>query len=482
MNPGKSLKQRTLNAYVWDMAGMFLKRGVTFVISIFLARLLDPSEFGLVGMAMVFVSIAQVLIDVGFSSAIIQKQDTPPGAYDTIFFINLGIGFTLAGVFFFSAPLIADFYSQPEVANLVRWFSLFCIINSFNQVQSSLLKKSLNFKALTTRMVVGNATGGVVGVVMAFQGFGVYSLVAQQLISSIVSAATLWRVSAWRPRFYFNFSDVKGMLSYSTFILLDRLLSEITRKLDVLVVGRAFSAATLGYYTRSTSLNDLVGQYTSSSLTKVLFPMFSSLQNERDTYVRVYFKVFSVIVLTSYFLTGMLFILGEDVILLLFGNKWLPSVAIFKVLILAAGNLPMSSLMVNAFITQGYSRQNFQVGIIRKTIRVSALSTAIFGDLPLFIGSIVFASYLNTAVNLVALRHYVGLPVMPHLRLLGPGLLSLILIVSADLHIGFDDTYSRLLLASSFVVLYGGYHFIAKTQGYSALIGLIGKFKQRKKR
>lgn len=480
MSPGKSLKKRTMRALLWDMGGTFLKRGNTFIISIFLARLLEPAEFGLVGMAMVFVSITQVLIDVGFNSAIVQKQDTPPGAYHTIFFINLGIGFSLAGVFYLAAPYIAGFYGQPEVEGLVKWLSLLCIIKSFNQVQMSLLKKDLNFKLLTVRLVAGSVIGGIVGVTMAFMGFGVYSIVAQNLVSATVSTITMWTVAGWRPKWYFRFADVKGMISYSTYILADRLLSEITKKVDVLVVGKVFDAATLGFYTRATSLRDQVTHYSSASLLKVFFPVLSGLQHDNEAFERVYFRAFSVLTFASFLITGLLIILGQDIVVLLFGEKWLPSVPLFQVLILAASNYPMSSLMVNAFVSKGLSRQNFLIGIVRKIFRLIPLSVAVFVGLMPFVITYVVVSYWLSALNVGFLGRYVGLSVRRHLRHMVPGLVFLILIATG-MELGLLVTLpERLAMAAVFLISYFGYHHVVKSEGYAYVLSNLKTTKSKR--
>lgn len=466
MSMNKPLKKKTISALLWDMSGNFLKRGNTFIISIFLARLLEPAEFGIVGMAMVFVSITQVLINVGFNSAIVQKQDTPPGAYHTIFFINLGIGFSLAGVFFFSATAIAGFYNQPEVEELVRWLSLLCIINSFNQVQMSLLKKELDFKALSTRLVAGSVSGGVVGVAMAFMGYGVYSIVVQNLVSASVGTITMWTVSGWRPKWYFRMADVKGMMGYSSYILADRLLSEITKKVDVLIVGRFFQADMLGYYTRATSVKDQVTQYSSTSLVRVFFPVFSMLQADRAEFERIYFKVFSVIVFLSYFLTGILYILGQDLILLLFGPKWMPSVLLFQILILAAANFPMSAVMINAFISNGHSKPNFYIGILRKVVRLTALATVLTGDMVVFVTSIVVASYLISFINVLSLKRYVDLPIQPHFRILIPGLSIVVAVIVSDRMIGFEEPQTRILVAVLFAAAYLVLFHATRNEGF----------------
>jgi O-antigen/teichoic acid export membrane protein len=481
MKQKKSLKSKTLTALMWDLGGTFLKKGNGFIISIFLARLLEPAEFGLVGMALVFIGISQVVVDVGFSAAIVQKQDIHPDTYHSVFFANIASGLLLACVFFFGAPWVADFYGEPEVESLVRWLALATLLQSMNQVQMSLLKKSLNFKVLTLRLVAGSVVGGVVGVVMAYQGFGAHSLIGQNLVSAAVATISMWSVSGWRPKWHFRWSDLKGLIGFSGFIFADRLLSEISKKMDVLVVGKVFDAASLGFYTRATSLRDQVTYYSSASLSKVFFPVLSSIQAQDEKYQLVYFRAFSVISFSSYLLTGILYVLGQDIIVLLFGPKWLPSVAIFQVIILAASNYPMSSIMVNAFISKGLSKENFNIGLLRKSLRIIPLVFAVYSGLMTFVIAYVVLSYVLTVVNMCFLKRYVGLPIQRHLSLLLPGLVMLAFIVTLDMTLGFDDIQTRLTIAGFFITIYLGYHSVFKTDGYMFLMNIImEKFRMSK--
>jgi len=212
-----SLKRKSAIALAWDFGGLLANRGAGFIISIFLARLLSPEEFGLVGMATVFIAITQVFIDVGFSTALIQRKENSDLVYSSVFYFNLFAGAILTIGFYFFAPLIGDFYGNMEVSKILRWLSLTFLFNSLNQVQSAILVKQLNFKVLTIRNIIASVIGGGLGVLAAFQGFGVYALVIQSLSTAILSVILLWSISNWRPSFIFSLNELKGLLSYSGF-------------------------------------------------------------------------------------------------------------------------------------------------------------------------------------------------------------------------------------------------------------------------
>ncbi|MEQ9307094.1 MAG: oligosaccharide flippase family protein, partial [Marinoscillum sp.] len=221
----KSLKKRTTSALAWDIGGTMLRQTFNFVTSIFLARLLTPEEFGLVGMSMVFIAFAEVFIDVGFSSALIQNQKNSELTYNSVFFINIGAGFLLTIVFYLSAPLIGRFYNNMEVVGLVRWLSLIFVFNSANLVQVAILKKKLNLKIMNVRTSIGAMIGGIAGVASAFAGLGVYSLVIQHITMAVAGTLLLWTTAGWLPKMEFSWREVKNLTGFSTYIFMDRIFS-----------------------------------------------------------------------------------------------------------------------------------------------------------------------------------------------------------------------------------------------------------------
>ena len=465
-----SLKKRSATAFAWDIGGTIVRQGSGFVISIFLARLLSPEEFGLIGMALVFISISQVFIDVGFSSALIQNKDNTNLTYSSVFYLNFFAGIVLTAVFYFAAPYIGAFYENPQITELVRWLSLIFVFNSLNLVQQAILQKKLNFKVLTLRMVIASAVGGVLGVIFAFQGFGVYALVVQQISTAILSTILLWSTSGWKPDLKFSMAEVKKLTGFSTFVFFDRFVSTIFQRLDVLLIGKIFSPATLGFYTRAVSLKDQVTNYSSSSLTKVFYPVLSGLQDDQKEYSRIYFKVLSVISFISFGLTGALYILGAELIILLFGAKWHPSIAIFQVLILAVCNRPLNSMMVNAFLSKGKSKENFTIGVFRKILRVIPLIIAYQYGIFEFTVAVVIVSYFLTIINILFLKKYLDLSIWSHFKKIFEGIIPVIVFIIAFHSINLEVLSQKLILAASFIVFYILYNNFLQVEGYLFII------------
>ncbi len=365
-----SLKQRTFKAIVWDLLGRFLTQGSSFILTIILARLLAPEEFGIVAMAMAFISISNVFIDFGFSSALIQNQNNSSLTYSSVFYFNVFAGLIITSVIFLLAPFIGQFYHDESIVSLVRWLSLVFLFNSFNRVQNTILTKELNFKSLSLRLLIASVLGGIGGVILAYHDFGVYSLVFQTLTTALFSTILLWSTSSWKPDLNFSFSEVKKLIGFSSFAFFERLINNIFMRLDVLLIGKIFTPLTVGFYTRASSLKDQVTKYSSTSITRVFYPVLSSLQSDEAEFKRIYFRLISVIVFLSFGLSGILFILGEDIIIFLFGIKWMPSVLMFKLLVLTSCNQPLNSMMWNAIMSKGKSKENFYFGLLKKSVGI----------------------------------------------------------------------------------------------------------------
>jgi O-antigen/teichoic acid export membrane protein len=482
MLESSSLKKKSAIALMWDVSGLLINRGSGFFISILLARLLSPAEFGLVGMAAVFIAISQVFIDVGFAAALIQRKENSDLVYSSVFYFNIFSGLILTILFYFLAPLIGNFYENLEVTAIVRWLSLSFLFSSFNQVQSAILMKQLNFKALTIRNIIASLIGGTFGVIAAFQGLGVYALVIQTLSSAFISTILLWSISSWKPSFLFSFKELKGLLGYSSYVFFDHLVSAAFHKLDVLIIAKVFSPATLGFYSRAVSLKDQVTIYSSTSIQKIFFPVLSSLKDDLKEYAKVYFKVVSIVSFLSFFLTGLLFLMGKEIFIGLFGVKWEASVPMFEVLVLGVCNYPLSGMMVNAFMSMGLSKENFRIGLIRKFIQIGPLLLAYFYGIFEFTVAAVITSYALTFLNIFYLKKYTQLSIKKHLIKLSDGVIPLLPFVLIYKFFDIQELSVKLILLFMFTFTYYIYNRLRQTEGYvfvySNLKKMIRKWKE----
>lgn len=383
----------------WSFLGDFSRQGVTFLVSVVLARLLLPEDFGLIGMSMAFIAILSLLVDGGFSKALIQAETVDATSFDSVFYFNLGIGSLVMVVLYLLAPSIGAFYENETITDLVRWLSLLVPISALSVVHNAIFTRDLRFKELGVRSFIAGVGGGIVGVIMAVTGYGVYALVGQSLTGALLGVLVLWWAADWKPGRHFSYARLREISSFGRFIFAANLLSRSISEIYALFIGKLFSPATLGFFTRSQSLSQLVIRYTSGVVMKVYLPVFSKLQNEEDKFRELFFRVAGLTAWATFLLSGLLILSAELLIVTLFGEKWLPSVRIFQILMFSLFNYPINSLLVNALLAKGLSRNNFQYNLLRSMLRLTPLLFGWFYGFNFFLICLVTISYLGTLMN-----------------------------------------------------------------------------------
>ncbi|MEO5571582.1 MAG: lipopolysaccharide biosynthesis protein [Bacteroidia bacterium] len=467
------LKRKAQRAIIWDLAGTFSQHGIGFIISIFLARLLQPAEFGLVGMALVIINLLQIFSDLGFASALIQNKNNTSLTYSSVFYINIAFGAFLVLIFQLGAPLIGSFYHNDKVTEIIRWLSLSIFISSLNIVQRTILARNINFKTLTIRQIISQCIGGVFGIYLAFMKWGVFALVAQNLIATFVDVLILWRVADWYPKLEFSWKEVKKLTSFSSYSFMSQLLNRFFSRLDVLVVGKLFSPTILGYYSRADSVNALVTKYSSSSITKVFYPILSKVQDDDVQYKMILFKLLHFIAFISFMLTGIMVFAGPDIIICLFGKKWEPSVLIFQVLALKSFVLPINSIIVSAFLAKGKSKENFWYGNVRRLIVLPAFGVAYFLGFNTFLWAVVIIAYINWLFNNFVVTRHLNISfkkqfntVFPYLIIFAAGYFLIYLL--------FYNVKSFLFLGTLKSLVYIAYYMLAnyllKTDSFTFVV------------
>jgi O-antigen/teichoic acid export membrane protein len=275
-----SLKSKTLHALSWSFFESAGVQGIRFIIGIILARLLFPEQFGLIGMLMIFMAVAQTLLDSGFGAALIQKNEVTQKDICSIFYFNILVGILIAGILGLVAPWIAAFYNQPILIPLTRAMSLVIIINSFGLIQSTILSKQIDFKTQTKVSLIAGIMSGIIGITLAATGFGVWSLVVQQISSAFFRTVFLWFLNPWRPALIFSLKSLQEMFSFGSRLLASGLLNQVFENIYLLAIGKLFSASDLGYFTRAKAFGDLPTHTLSGMVGRVTFPVFSTIQDD----------------------------------------------------------------------------------------------------------------------------------------------------------------------------------------------------------
>lgn len=358
------LQSKVKSGLKWNIINQIVTQLIFVWFGIYLARLLGPEAYGLVGMVTVFSGFANLFVDFGFSSAIIYDQNVTNKKLSSVFWLNLLIGLTIYLLFFGLSPLLAGFYEEPKLILLTRVVTLSLIINSIAGVPNTLLSKNIDFKQKIIAAWVATFLSYSVAFGLAYSGWGVWSLVFQQITSAVINLVFVWRIANWRPQLYFSMSEIKSLFSYGSGIAGTSLLGYLTRNLDNLLIGKYLGNASLGIYTRSYSLMMLPISNVTSVFSKVLFPAFSIIQNDKEKIAFHYLRVIKVIGLITFPLMVGLFTISEEFVLLILGSSWKEAIPIIKMLSILGAFQSVLSLNGVIYNATGNAQKAFRITLL----------------------------------------------------------------------------------------------------------------------
>lgn len=384
-----SLRNKTIKGTFWSAADAILGQGITFVIGIVLARLLSPEEYGMIGICLIFTTILNGIVDSGFSNAIIRKKEATNEDYNTMFIINMVVSIVLYALLYFSAPLISSFF-QMELTSIVRVIGLVLIINGLSLTQQTNLTKKIDFKTKTKASIVSAILSGVIGIGMAYSGFGVWALVAQLLSKQIVYTIALWILNRWIPNFHFSIESFKYMWGFGWKLLVSGLLNNIWNQLYQVVVGKFYNAATLGQYTRGREYANIFSANITSIVQRVTYPVLAEVQDEKERMVSAYRKVIKVTMFVTCVCMISLGAVAEPLIYCLIGEKWHQAATFLPLICISMSLYPLHAINLNMLQVQGRSDIFLYLEIVKKIIAIGPLCIGIFFDIYwMLIGSIV---------------------------------------------------------------------------------------------
>jgi len=424
-----SLQKKAMHGMLWNLAERSSVQIVQFGISLVLARLLSPAEFGMVGMLMVFTALAQVFLDAGFSSALIQKKEVTQEDLSSVFYLNILMGSALTALLYFSAPYIARFYNQPELESLARISSFTLLIGSFAAVQYAQISREMNFKLLSKVSFLSAIVSGGVGISMAFMGYGVWALVWQGIVGAMSRMVFIVFFNRWIPSLTFSSRAVRQLFDFGSNIFAARLLDAGFQQIYTLVIGKVYSATDLGFYSRAKRLQTLTVQNLSASFNSVLFPVLSQVQDDPVRFERGFRKALRISTFFNVPLMLGLAVMASPLILFLYGEKWAEAASYFQLLCLAALPIPINQLNNNALMSLGYSGKLFWLSVIKKTVSIIIIAVTFrHGILALVTGSIVGA-FIATFIGCYVTGRIIGISLLRQIKDIAP--ISIISVVMA---------------------------------------------------
>ena len=408
--------KKLFNNFFWRLLERIGAQGVTFVVSVVLARLLDPTVYGTIALVTVFTTIVQVFVDSGLGSALIQKKDADDLDFSTVFYFNVVACAVLYGVMYFCAPLIAAFYERPELTPIVRVLSLTLIISGVKNIQQAFVSKNMLFKRFFYSTIGGTIGAAVIGICMAAAGFGVWALVAQSLFNSFVGTVILWFTVKWRPKWMFSFERLKSLFSYGWKLLVSNLLNTVYNDLRQLIIGKLYTSNDLAFYNKGHQFPQLVVTNINTSIDSVLFPAMASAQDERE---RVKAMTRRSIKISTYLMMPVmvgLAVCAEPFISLLLTEKWLPCVFYMRIFCITMAFYPIHTANLNAIKAMGRSDMFLKLEVIKKVIGLAALFATMWISVEAMAYSLLLTTLISQVVNAFPNKKLLGYSYLQQVR------------------------------------------------------------------
>ena len=479
----ENIKNEVISSLIWKFLERIGTQGVQFIVSIILARLLLPSDYGVVSMILVFTAIANVFIQTGFSTSLIQKKDSDELDFSSVFYISLLIAAICYVILFFAAPIIASFYNMPAITSILRVISLTLFFGAINSVQNARIAKEMKFKKLFLSSLVAILISGATGVLMAYKGFGPWALVGQQIANSIATTIILWFTSGWQPKLMFSINRVKSLLSYGWKILCSALLDTVYQNIYNLVIGKFYSSSTLGNYNKGEQFPKLIAVNVDGAISSVMLPAYSKQQDRKDKLKKM---VRRSIVTSSLLLFPMMFGLAavaETVVKVLLTENWLGCVPFMQLLCIVYALYPINTANLQVIKALGKSDYFLKLEIIKKVIGLIVLIVTLpFGVLQMAIGQVLVA-ILSTFINAFPNRKLLNYNYFEQIKDLFPSLIISILMFIVVYLFNFINLNMYILLVIQMltgIIIYFGLAYIFKLESLNYLTEILKSFLKKK--
>ena len=478
-------KNRVISGLFWRFAEHTGAQGVSFVVSIILARLLAPEVYGRIALVTIFTSLLNVFVDSGFGNALIQKKDADDLDFSSVFYFNVFICCTMYVLMFFVAPLIAGFYDDSTLIPIIRVLSLTLVIYGVKHILHSYVAKNMQFKRFFFATLVGTIGAAVIGIYMAYHGYGVWALVAQHLFNSAVDTVILWITVKWRPRKMFSWDRLKGLLSYGWKFLASSLLDKGYGELYQLIIGKLYTTADLAFYNKGATFPKLIINNVNSSINSVLLPTMSAVQDNRN---RVRDMVRRAIKTSTYVMMPLMMglaICAEPIVRILLTEKWLPCVFFLRIFCFTYAFWPIHTANLNAIKAMGRSDLFLKLEIIKKVVGLSALVATMFISVEAMalsaIATSILSQIINSWPNRKLLDYYYGDQLRDMLPQIG---LSCLMggIVYCVGFLGLNDWLTLLIQVPLEAVIYVAGSKLFHIDSYEYVLGILkGYLGKRKK-
>jgi len=394
-----SIKNKTISGLKWSFTDNMVNQAIHFVIGLVLARLLSPTEYGIIGMAMVFIAISQTFIDSGLSQALIRKQDCSDADYNTMFYTNIALGVATFSIVFFAAGAISRFYDNPDLYLLTRVMAINLIINSFGMVETAMLTRQVDFKRQTKISLISNVSSGIIGIVLAFIGFGYWSLAIRTICQNSFRVLLLHYTSSWKPKLVYSIESFKELFGFGSKLLIAGIIDTAYRNIYKLVIGKYFSATELGFYTRAEQFKNLPSQNIQNTTQRVTYPVLASMIGDDRKLKAGYKKLIKLMFYLTSTLMLLMIINAREIVLILIGEQWASSIDYLKIICISGMLYPLHSLNLNMLKAKGRSDLFLRLEIIKKIMVIPVIVIGIRFGMIVMLWGMVFNSFFAYLIN-----------------------------------------------------------------------------------
>ncbi len=471
--------------FFWRFLERCGAQGVTFIVSIVLARLLDPTVYGTVALVTIFTTIMQVFVDSGMGNALIQKKDADDLDFSSVFYFNMAMCSALYLIMFFAAPLIASFYRMPELTAIVRVLSFVVVISGVKNVQQAYVSRHLMFKRFFFSTLGGTIGAAVIGIAMAYLGFGVWALVAQMLFNAAVDTTILWITVKWRPKKMFSFQRLKSLFSYGWKLLASSLIDTVYNDLRQLIIGKKYSSGDLAYYNQGKKFPQLIVTNINTSIDSVLLPTMSKAQDDMAavrSMTRRAIKTSTFLMMPA--MIG-LAVCAEPLVQLILTEKWLPCVLFLRIFCITYAFYPIHTANLNAIKAMGRSDLFLKLEIIKKTVGIIAILITMWISVQAMAYSFLVTTILNQIINSWPNKKLLNYSYLEQVKDMMPQILLSLGMGAAIYAVSFLHLSASLTLLIQIplgVLVYWSGSKIFHVESYTYIIEMVKNFKKRKKK
>lgn len=480
----RNTKAKVLSSLFWKLMERGGTQGIQFIVQIVLARLLLPEDYGLITLVTIFIAFANVFVQSGFNTALIQKKDADEVDFSSVFYLSLFVAALLYVVLFFTSPLIANFYRDPQLITVIRVLSIILFFGAFNSIQNAYVSKNMMFKKLFFSSLTAILVSGIVGVIAAYMGYGVWALVIQQLSNQFMITLILWFTVKWRPRFLFSFKRVKVLFAYGWKLLASALLNTLYMDIRTLIIARIYSPAILGFYNRGKQFPQLIVSNIDGSIQSVMLPTLSAHQDDK---LRVKDMVRRSIVTSSFIMLPMmvgLAVVAEPLVKILLTDKWLPSVPFLQIFCASYTLMPIHTANLQAINALGRSDIFLRLEITKKVIELIILGISIpFGVYAMAWGALL-SSVISTFVNAYPNLRLLNYSYTEQFKDIIPSLLIALIMGAAIYSFNYLIILDGIILVSQIIlgiIIYIGLAKVFKLESLDYLIVTIKDIMKNRK-